>query len=211
MMFPRRRRAESEPDEVGPDEGVVVGPDSVERRASTHDDIYGVLAEFETPEALLAAARQIRAAGYREIDAFTPFPVDGLADALDFHDKRLPLIVLVGGIVGGLSGYILQYWVSVIAYPVNVGGRPLNSVPSFIPVTFEMTILFAALAGVVGMIVLNGLPEPYHPVFNAPSFARATKDGFFLVVQASDPRFRLGETRAFLRRLNPVEVQDVSE
>jgi hypothetical protein len=170
---------------------------------------YGLMAEFGNANALLAAARRVHDEGYRKIDAFTPFPVEGLAEALGFHERRLPLLVLAGGIVGGLTGYGLQYWVSVIAYPLNVGGRPLNSWPSFIPVTFEMTILFAALTAVLGMLALNGLPMPYHPVFNAPRFALASRDRFFLLIEATDPQFDVKGTREFLLELGPREVTDV--
>lgn len=173
--------------------------------------LYGLLAEFPTPEALVAATHAARTAGYREMDAFSPFSIEGLADALGFRRTRMPLIFLAGGIIGGVAGFLLQYWVSVSAYPINVGGRPLDSVPSFIPVTFEMTVLFAALAGVVGMFALDGLPQPYHPVFNAPSFARVTRDGFFLLIEARDPLFHAPETRDFLRRVGAHEVQDVPE
>lgn len=173
--------------------------------------LYGLLAEFSSPEALVAAAQDSRAAGYRAMDAFSPFSIEGLADALEFRRTHLPLIFLIGGIIGGVSGFLLQYWVSVSAYPINVGGRPLASIPSFVPVTFEMTVLFAALAGVVGMFALDGLPRPYHPVFNAPSFARVTRNGFFLLVEASDPLFETSKTRQFLLNLGAREVQDVPE
>lgn len=171
--------------------------------------VYGLMAEFESPGELLAAARAAREEGYRKLDAFTPFPVEGLAEEIGFHRNRLPLIVLAGGIVGCLSGFFLQYWVSVIAYPVNVGGRPFNSWPAFIPVTFEMTVLVAALSAVLGMLALNGLPTPYHPVFNVPRFAMASRDRFFLLVQAADPKFDRAATRAFLERTEPIEVSDV--
>ncbi len=143
------------------------------------------------------------------MDAFSPFPIEGLAEALEFRRTPLPLIFLIGGIVGGVGSFLFQYWVSVIAYPINVGGRPLASIPSFIPVTFEMTVLFAVLAGVVGMFALDGLPQPYHPVFNAPSFARVTRDGFFLLIEARDPLFQPSETRHFLLSRGACEVQDV--
>lgn len=171
--------------------------------------LYGLLAEFASPAELLAATRQAREAGYRRLDAFSPFPVDGLAEALDVHERRLPLIVLVAGLLGGAVGFGLQYWVSVVAYPLNVGGRPLNSWPAFIPVTFELTILAAALATVLGMLALNGLPMPYHPVFNAPRFVFATRDRFFLCIEASDPQFDREKTRRFLEQLGAREVVDV--
>jgi hypothetical protein len=172
--------------------------------------IYGVLAEFETEHSLLAAVRSARNAGFRKMDAYTPFPVEGLADELGLHHTKLPLIVLIGGILGCLLGFLLQYWVSVIDYPINVGGRPLNSWPSFIPVTFEMTILVASLAAVLAMLGLNGLPEPYHPLFNSPEFALASRNRFFLCIEASDPKFDRESTSKFLADLNPKGVSEVA-
>ncbi|MCS6926550.1 MAG: DUF3341 domain-containing protein [Candidatus Binatia bacterium] len=171
--------------------------------------IYGLLAEFETPAELLAAAQRARDAGYRHMDAYTPFPVEGLAEAIGFRRTWLPVIVLVGGIVGCVSGYLLQYWTSVVDYPLNIGGRPLHSWPAFVVVTFELTILFAALAAVLGMLALNGLPMPYHPVFNVPRFAFATRDRFFLCLEATDPQFDREETRRFLERSQPRQVSEV--
>ena len=171
--------------------------------------LYGLMAEFDEPEALKAAARRAYEEGYRKMDAYSPLPVEGLAEALGFRYTRVPLIVLIGGIVGCLSGFYLQYWISVIDYPVNVGGRPLNSWPSFIPVTFEMTILFAAFAALLGMLALNGLPMPYHPVFNVPSFAMATRNQFFLCIEAKDPKFDRSKTWEFLASLNPKEIAEV--
>ncbi len=142
--------------------------------------IYGLMAEFHDSEELIEAARRTREAGFTRIDAYTPFPIEELAEAIGHHHSKLPLIVLIGGIVGAISGYGLQYWASVIAYPLNVGGRPFNSWPAFIIPTFEMTILFAAFSAVLGMFVLNGLPKPYHPVFNVPRFALASRDRYFL-------------------------------
>jgi hypothetical protein len=171
--------------------------------------IYGLMAEFDRPEELRSAAQQAYAAGYRRMDAYTPFPVEGLAEALGLHRTRLPLVVLLGGIVGCIGGFGLQYYASVIDYPLNIGGRPLNSWPSFVPVTFETTILCAALAAVLGMLALNGLPMPYHPVFNVPEFQRASRDGFFLCIEAADPKFDAAQTRTFLESLNPREVSEV--
>jgi hypothetical protein len=171
--------------------------------------IYGLMAEFESPNDLVAAAHKAYAEGYRKMDAYTPFPVEGLAEALGFGRTRVPLIVLIGGIIGCLGGYFLQYWISVIDYPINVGGRPLNSWPAFIPVTFETAVLVAALSAVLGTLALNGLPQPYHPVFNVPRFRLATRDRFFLVIEAADPKFDLETTRLFLKSLNPCEVYDV--
>ena len=171
--------------------------------------LYGVLAEFDTPDELLAATRDARQAGYRQMDAYTPFPVEGLAEALGFQRTGLPFLVLLGGIVGGIGGYLMQYWIAAIDYPLNVGGRPLHSWPSFIPVTFELTILVAALAAVLGMLALNGLPMPYHPLFNVPRFELVTRNSFFLCIEARDPKFDRDETRRFLESVKAREVSDV--
>jgi Alternative complex III, ActD subunit len=174
--------------------------------ASLHRHVYGLMAEFENPNALVAAAHRARQDGYRRIDGYSPFPIEELHEALEIHDRRLPLIVLIGGVLGCLSGYALQYWVSAVAYPLNVGGRPLNSWPAFIPVTFECTILAAALSAVLGMLALNGLPMPFHPVFNVPRFALATRNRFFLCIEARDPKFDSDRTRQFLESLGAREV-----
>jgi hypothetical protein len=171
--------------------------------------IYGLMAEFANPEALLAAARRARAEGYRRIDAYSPFPIEGLAEAIGFHKTRLPLIVLIRGIIGCIGGSYLQYWVSVIDYPINVGGRPLNSWPSFIPVTFELTVLVAALSAVLGLLALNGLPMPYHPVFNVERFELASRNRFFLCIEATDPKFDRAATRRYLEGMSPQGVYDV--
>jgi hypothetical protein len=168
--------------------------------------IYGLLAEFAQPEQLIEAAHRAKAAGYRMIDAFTPFPVHGLHDAIGFHKTRLPLIVLAGGIAGALFGFGLQYWYRVLEYPMNIGGRPLNAWPAFIIITFECTILFAALSAVLGMLALNGLPTPYHPLFNVPQFELASRTHFFLVIKATDPKFKPDETRRFLETLSPGSI-----
>jgi len=172
--------------------------------------VYGLLAEFADVTSLLRAVRKARSAGYQKVDAYTPFPSEELAEALGAHDRRLPLLVLLGGIAGGVAGYALQYWTSTIAYPINVAGRPLHSWPAFIPVTFECTILGAALMAVFGMLALNGLPKPYHPVFNVPRFALSSRDRFFLCIKASDPRYDGVATRDFLQRLEPFEVSEVA-
>src|SRR5918993_2448151 len=169
--------------------------------------IYGVMAEFPDVTSLVTAAERATAEGYKKVDAFTPFPVHELFEALHAHDKRLPLMVLVAGITGAFAGFGLCYWVSVIAYPLNIGGRPFNSWPSFVPVTFEVTILFAAFTTVIGMLLLNGLPMPYHPVFNVPRFAaHASQDGLFLAIEATDPKFARDATREFLLSLGAREV-----
>lgn len=171
--------------------------------------LYGLMAEFDEPTALVHAARRTHDEGYRRIDAYSPFPIEELTDAIGFHHTRLPLIVLIGGIVGCIGGFALCYWVSTIVYPLNIGGRPLNSWPAFIPVTFECTILLAALAAVFGMLALNGLPEPYHPVFNVPSFEQASRNKFFLCIEAADLQFEEAKTREFLKDLGAREVSDV--
>jgi hypothetical protein len=175
----------------------------------SESSVYGLMAEFDSPQELVAAAHKTHAAGYKKIDAFSPFPVEGLADAIGFRKNMVPFVVLVGGIIGGLSGYLLQYYVAVITYPVNVGGRPYHSWPSFIIVTFEMTILFAGLSAVFGMLALNGLPMPYHPVFNVPEFAKASENKFFLVVFSSDPKYDGARTREFLKGLAPRAISEV--
>jgi len=173
--------------------------------------IYGLMAEFDNPQDLVDATRKTRAAGFRRIDAYSPYPIEALTEALDIHDHKLPAVVLAGGILGGLSGFALCYWCSVINFPLNVGGKPYDSIPAFIVPTFECTILFAAFAAVLGMLGLNGLPMPYHPVFNTPNFALASKDRFFLCIEARDPKFDLEKTRKFLETLNPREVTTVAD
>ncbi len=170
---------------------------------------YGLLAEFDTPAALVAAANRAYAEGYRKLDTFSPFPIEEAWEAIGHHDRRLSFIVLTGGIIGGLSGYGLAYWVHAMAYPINIGGKPLNSWPQFIPVTFELTILIAALSAVLGMILLNGLPMPYHPVFNVPRFEHASRDKFFLLVESNDPKFDRQKTAEFLKGLDASEVNEV--
>ena len=176
---------------------------------SARPPIYGLLAEFSEPAELVVALRRAREAGYRDMDAYTPYPIEEVAEELGMHGNRLPLIVLLGGIVGFIAGYALQYWTSVVDFPLNVGGRPANSIIAFIPVTFECTILGASLAAVFGMLALNGLPMPYHPVFHVPRFAQATRDRFFLCIEATDPRFDREQTRYFLERLVPRSVSEV--
>lgn len=171
--------------------------------------IYGLMAEFDSPEALLEAGRRAFAEGFRRMDAYSPFPVDGLAQAIGFHRTRVPLIVLIGGIIGCLGGFYLQYWVAVIDYPINIGGRPLNSWPSFIPVTFELTILLAALAAFFGVLALNRLPMPYHPVFNVERFELASRNRFFLCIEAADTHFELERTRRFLDEIGSLGTYEV--
>jgi len=173
--------------------------------------IYGLMAEFDTPTSLVEAANATREAGYKKIDAYSPFPVEGLAEAIGFHHDLVPLITLIGGILGGTGGFFMQYWMAVISYPTNIGGRPLNSWPSFIVITFEMTILFGAISAVLGMLALNGLPMPYHPVFNVGRFAFASKDRFFLIVFASDAKYDATATRRFLEGLSPRSISEVPD
>jgi hypothetical protein len=171
--------------------------------------IYGLLAEFESPAEIVEAAEAARAAGYQRVDAYTPFPVAGLPEAIGFHRTRLPLIIFIGGLLGCVGGFALQYWCAKVDYPINVAGRPLNSWPMFVPVTFELTILAAAIAAVVGLFALNGLPMPYHPVFNVPEFVRASRNRFFLCVEARDPHFDAEKTRQFFETLNAHSIYEV--
>ncbi|HXW55864.1 MAG TPA: DUF3341 domain-containing protein [Candidatus Cybelea sp.] len=171
--------------------------------------IYGLLAEFETPEQVVRAAQKTHDAGFRAIDAFTPFPVEGIAEAVGFRTSILPLLVLCGGISGGLLGFFMCYYANVISWPWNIGGRPYNSWPAWIPITFELTILGAALTATFGMLALNGMPTPYHPVFNVPRFALASTDRFFLCIKARDKKFDLAKTRAFLESLDSQGVFEI--
>ena len=173
---------------------------------------YGLMAEFDQPEPFLAAIRQTRAAGYVRMDAYSPNPLDGLSEAMGLRDTPVPLIVLTGGIFGAIAGYFIQYWANGLDYPLNVGGRPLNSWVSFIPITFETMVLCASLFALFfGVLAINGLPCPYHPVFNVPEFARATRDRYFLCVEAADPNFAPADTRRFLESLEPLEVYEVKD
>ncbi len=172
---------------------------------------YGLLAEFDNPTDLVHAVRRAREAGYSRLDAYTPYPIEELSEALEFRRTRMPLVIFIGGAVGCLSGYLLQIYCDAWDYPINVGGRPLNSWPAFIPVMFELTVLIASLAAVFGLLGLCGLPRPHHPLFNVERFARATRDRFFLCIEARDPRFDLQATRAFLAGLNPSEVTEVMD
>ena len=171
--------------------------------------LYGLMAEFETPGALIAATEKSREAGYRKLDAYAPYPIEELVHALGHHHSKLPLMVLCGGVIGALAGIGLQVYVNAIAYPLNIGGKPVLSWPAFVPVTFEMTILFASLTAVLGMLALNGLPTPHHPVFNLPRFSAASRDRYFLCIEAADPRFHAEGTRQFLESQGPTEVSEV--
>ena len=173
-------------------------------------DTYGLMAEFLTPEDLLNAGNQARQAGYRHMDAFSPMPIHGLGEAIGFRSKAISYIVFTAGVLGALGGFALMWWIAALAYPHNVGGRPLNSWPAFIPITFECMILAACLTGVISMFALNKLPQPYHPVFNVTRFDRASSDRFFLCIEAVDPRYDHTETRRFLETLHPQEVYEVA-
>ena len=172
--------------------------------------IYGLMAEFANPTDLVLAARRAHEAGYRRMDGYSPFPVEELSDAIGFHKDNVSLVVLIGGLVGGSIGYLMQWWISAISYPINVGGKPYHSWPAFIVVTFEMTVLFAGVAAVLGMLALNGLPMPYHPVFHSSRFAFATRDRFFLCIEATDPLFDRDRTSDFLESLQAREVSEVA-
>jgi len=173
--------------------------------------VYGVMAEFETSSELVHATRAAVSRGYKKLDAYSPFPIEELSDALHLHRNKLPLIVLCGGLAGGLLGYLMQYFITVIYFPINVAGRPLHSWPSYIIITFELTILVASLSAVGGLFALCGFPMPYHPVFNVPRFALASNDRFFLCIESTDPLFDPIETTEFLETLEPKEVSEVAE
>jgi hypothetical protein len=171
--------------------------------------VYGLMAEFDTVDSAVTAAQRVYGAGYRKIDAYSPFPVEELSEAIGFHKNGVALICLIGGLLGCTGAFTLQWWINNVSYPINIGGRPLNSWPSFIIVTFEMTILFSGLSAVFGMLALNGLPMPYHPVFNVPRFDFASKDRFFIVIFSSDKNYDAVRTRQFLEGLNPISVAEV--
>jgi Alternative complex III, ActD subunit len=173
--------------------------------------LHGLVAEFATPDGLVTACRKAHDAGYRRLDAYTPYPLEEVAEAIGFEKTRVPLLTLMGGILGGLTGFGMQYWIHTQAYPLNIGGRPMNSWPAFIVITFELTILFAGITSVVGMLALNGLPRPYHPIFNHPRFSAATRDRFFLCIEAADPQFDLAETRRFLEATEASDVAEVAD
>ena len=183
-----------------------------------HPELYGLLGEFESPAALIAAAKKVREAGYRRIDAYAPFPIEGLSEAMGLHygikgwkHNFVPQLALLGGLGGGLSGFLFQVWSNTSSYPLNIGGRPLNSWPAFIPVTFELTVLGASIFSVFGMLALNGLPQPHHPLFNVERFKHATTDSFFISIAARDPKFHLAETAKFLHGLGAKHVTEVRD
>ena len=181
----------------------------LETKATGQIELYGLIAEFTEPEPLLAAAEKAHEAGYRDMDAYTPMPVEGLAEAIGFRRTLIEKIVFVAGLLGATGGFMLCWWMTVVAYPHIVAGRPLNSWPAYIPITFESMVLVSCIVAVIGMLALNGLPQPYHPLFNVKEFERASRDRFFLCIESTDPKFDLGETRNFLESLQPVEVLEV--
>lgn len=173
--------------------------------------IYGLMAEFESPEAVVHAAKRTHAEGYRSIDAFSPIPVEGLAEAVGFHWTSLPIVVFIGGLLGGSTGFGMCWYANVLSFPMDIGGKPYNSWPQWIPITFELTILGAALAAVFGMLAMNGLPTPYHPTFNVERFALASSDRFFLCIKARDKKFDLAGTRQFLEGLGAHGVFEIED
>ena len=174
--------------------------------------IYGVVGEFESPRKLIQAADKAREAGYKNMDAYAPFPIEGLSEALGLKRTLVPLVTLIGGLLGGLGAFGFQYWVCVISYAQNIGGRSLNSWPAFIPVTFEMTVLGASLFAVFGMLAMNKLPQPHHPLFNVDRFQKhASADSFFLCLQADDPKFSVPEASRFLREINAQHISEVED
>lgn len=172
--------------------------------------VHGVMAEFKTPTELVRAAKAASAQGYRKMEAYTPFPIEELHHALHLHRNKLPLIVLIGGICGGLTGFLLQCYITIWNFPTNIGGRPLFSWPSYIVITFELTVLFASIAATFGLLALCGFPALYHPVFNVPRFSLASRNGFFLCIESDDPLFELDRTKSFLSGLDPKEVSEVA-
>src|SRR5215475_7052290 len=175
------------------------------------EEFYGLMAQFDSPSAIIAAARRTYAAGYRRINAYSPFPIEELSEAIGFHRDYVALCTLICGILGGLGGFMLQYWTAAIDYPLNVGGRPLLSLPSFIPVTFECTVLLASFGAFIGSLLMNRLPQPYHPAFNVPAFTRASQDRFFLCVKSDDTKYDEARTRAFFEGLGAIEVNNVEK
>ena len=178
-------------------------------QAQTAPALYGIVAEFNTPDEVVRAARKARKEGYSAMDAYTPFPVHGLDEASHFEDNRIKWMIFLMGLLGGGFGLWLIWWINTTEYPMNVGGRPLFSWPSFIPVTFECTVLFASLTAFFGMLALNGLPQPHHPIFNAENFERCSQDKFFLCIEACDPKFDAVETASFLETLHAENVSEV--
>ncbi len=179
-------------------------------KTATAPSLYGLMAEFATPGELVAAARRVQAAGFRKFDAYTPYPIHELDDAMDLHDNRVSTCTFIAGLCGCVGGFSLASWCAAVAFPLNIGGRPLISVPMFIPVTFECTILLAGLTAAISMLTMNGLPSPYHPVFNVERFAGASRSKFFICIESADPKFDRQATESFLESLNPAEIAEVA-
>lgn len=173
--------------------------------------LFGIMIEFKTPEDLIRGVKLARRSGYMHIDAYTPFPVEGLVEAMEFKKDRVALITLLGGIVGGVGGFFMQWYANVVDYPIIAAGKPFNSWPAFIPITFELTVLGASLAAAIGMMALNHLPEPWHPTFSHPEFYRASRDRFFLCVQANDPRFDKERVTTLMSKLSPLSIREVQD
>ena len=175
-------------------------------------DVYGVMAEFQTPDALIAAAHKARLAGYSKMDAYSPFPIEEVIEEVAPGNTGVPILVLIMGLTGATTGFSLQFIGNILDWPMNIGGRPINisNWPAMVPITFEMGILFAAFTAAISMVILNGLPMPYHPVFNVPGFERASQDGFFLCIESTDPLFDRAQTSQFLRTLSPTQVSEVA-
>jgi hypothetical protein len=183
-----------------------------DEHAARHEPrLFGLAAEYQTPEAILEAARRVRASGYTHAEAYTPFPVTGLSDQLGYRRTFVPLVMLCGAILGAGGGFFMMWFANVIHLPWNIGGRPMNSWPAFIPITFECAILIASLSGVIGMLAMNRLPQPYHPMFRAPNFERASRDRFFLCIETTDPLFDLARARRLLESTEPLAVMEVPE
>ncbi len=196
---------------VGADVRTMPQAEVVSHTETFSKKLYGLMAEFVEHDQLLHAARKTYAQGYREIDAFSPFPIDGLPEAIGHEHSNIPFVTLIGGMIGGLGGYFMQWIANAHLYPLNVGGRPFNSWPNFIPITFELTILLAALTAFLAVFVFNKLPQLNHPVFNVPEFHRASIDRFFLLIEVEDPEFDLERTRDFLDSLQPRKISEVEE
>lgn len=174
------------------------------------NNVYGLVAEFDNADRLVEVAEQAKVAGYKVMDAYSPFPIHGLSEAIGFHDVRMPWMIFAGGLTGAFVGYTMQWYILTVDYTLNVGGKPFNSLPSFVPITFECTILFSALTAVFGMLALNKLPKPYHSIFNTPGFERASQDRFFLCIEAKDPMYDAQQTASFLESFHPLAVNEVT-
>ena len=173
-------------------------------------NLYGLLAKFDSPEELIHASNRTVEAGYKKFDTYTPYPIEGLAQAMRLRPSPLPFLILAGGVIGAFAGFLMQTFATVIDNPYNIGGRPLFSWPAYIPITFEVTILSAALFGFFGLFIINRFPQPYHPVFNSEDFSQhAAQDGFYMDIEASDPKFDIDITRKFLEDLGSIQVSEI--